>query len=47
MPDLPSDTVTFLFTDIEGSTDLCERDRAANVTVARLPKLASSRNRSS
>ncbi|HKG29048.1 MAG TPA: hypothetical protein VKB01_07935, partial [Thermomicrobiales bacterium] len=29
MPDLPSGTVTFLFTDIEGSTALWERDQAA------------------
>src|SRR5687767_15115459 len=29
MPDLHSGTVTFLFTDIEGSTALWERDRAA------------------
>ena len=29
MPDLPSGTVTFLFTDIEGSTALWERDPAA------------------
>src|SRR5215207_6911248 len=29
MPDLPHGTVTFLFTDIEGSTALWERDRAA------------------
>jgi class 3 adenylate cyclase len=29
MPDLPSGTVSFLFTDIEGSTALWERDRAA------------------
>jgi predicted ATPase/class 3 adenylate cyclase len=29
MPDLPSGTVTFLFTDIEGSTALWERDRGA------------------
>jgi class 3 adenylate cyclase len=29
MPDLPSGTVTFLFTDIKGSTALWERDRAA------------------
>src|SRR5687768_9698215 len=29
VPDLPSGTVTFLFTDIEGSTALWERDRAA------------------
>jgi predicted ATPase/class 3 adenylate cyclase/DNA-binding XRE family transcriptional regulator/predicted negative regulator of RcsB-dependent stress response len=28
-PDLPSGTVTFLFTDIEGSTRLWEQDRAA------------------
>ena len=36
MADLPSGTVTFLFTDIEGSTDLWERDRAAmRAAVAR------------
>ena len=29
MPELPHGTVTFLFTDIEGSTALWERDRAA------------------
>src|SRR4051812_10492532 len=29
MADLPSGTVTFLFTDIEGSTGLWERDRTA------------------
>src|SRR6187401_647072 len=29
MPELPSGTVTFLFTDIEGSTALWEQDRAA------------------
>jgi predicted ATPase/class 3 adenylate cyclase len=29
MPELPSGTVTFLFTDIEGSTALWERDRPA------------------
>ena len=28
MPDLPSGTVTFLFTDIEGSTARWERDQA-------------------
>jgi class 3 adenylate cyclase len=28
MPDRPSGTVTFLFTDIEGSTAFWERDRA-------------------
>jgi class 3 adenylate cyclase len=33
MPDLPSGTVTFLFTDIEGSTALWERDRAAMPTA--------------
>src|SRR3954469_3412203 len=36
MPELPTGTVTFLFTDIEGSTALWERDRAAmRVAVAR------------
>jgi class 3 adenylate cyclase len=29
MPDLPSGTVTFLFTDIEGNTALWERNRNA------------------
>ena len=29
MPELPGGTVTFLFTDIEGSTALWERDQAA------------------
>src|SRR5918994_3660166 len=33
MPDLPSGTVTFLFTDIEGSTALWEQDRAAMETA--------------
>jgi predicted ATPase/class 3 adenylate cyclase len=33
MPELPSGTVTFLFTDIEGSTALWERDRAAMATA--------------
>ncbi|MDF3015516.1 MAG: adenylate/guanylate cyclase protein [Thermomicrobiales bacterium] len=33
MPDLPSGTVTFLFTDIEGSTALWEWDRAAMQTA--------------
>jgi class 3 adenylate cyclase len=31
--DLPSGTVIFLFTDIEGSTSLWERDRPAMVDV--------------
>src|SRR5687767_3190910 len=36
MPDLPSGTVTFLFTDIEGSTALWERDpQAMREAVAR------------
>jgi predicted ATPase len=36
VPDLPSGTVTFLFTDIEGSTALWERDRQAmSAAVAR------------
>jgi class 3 adenylate cyclase len=35
MPDLPSGTVTFLFTDIEGSTALWERDRSAMAAVER------------
>ena len=33
MPDLPSGTITFLFTDIEGSTALWERDRTAMVAA--------------
>ncbi|MBA2597282.1 MAG: hypothetical protein H0V00_11740 [Chloroflexia bacterium] len=33
MPELPSGTVTFLFTDIEGGTALWERDRAAMATA--------------
>jgi class 3 adenylate cyclase len=33
MADLPSGTVTFLFTDIEGSTALWERDRQAMATA--------------
>jgi predicted ATPase/class 3 adenylate cyclase len=33
MPDLPSGTVTFLFTDIEGSTALWERDREGMATA--------------
>jgi class 3 adenylate cyclase len=36
MPDLPSGTATFLFTDIEGSTALWKRNRQAMaVTVER------------
>ena len=36
MPELPSGTVTFLFTDIEGSTALWEQDHAAmQMAVAR------------
>jgi hypothetical protein len=33
MPDLPSDTGTFLFTGIEGSTERWERDRAARAAT--------------
>ena len=33
MAELPSGTVTFLFTDIAGSTALWERDRAALAAV--------------
>jgi class 3 adenylate cyclase len=33
MPDLPSGTVTFLFTDIEGSPARWERDRQAMATA--------------
>jgi class 3 adenylate cyclase len=33
MPDHPSGTVTFLFTDIEGSTALWEQDQAAMATA--------------
>ena len=33
MPDLPSGTVTFLFTDIEGSTALWERASEAMATA--------------
>src|SRR5215217_3459708 len=33
MPELPSGTVTFLFTDIEGSTALWEQDQAAMATA--------------
>jgi class 3 adenylate cyclase len=33
MPELPQGTVTFLFTDIEGSTALWERDRSAMATA--------------
>src|SRR4051794_34873648 len=34
MPDLPSGTVSFLFTDIEGSTKRWERDRGAMAAAA-------------
>jgi class 3 adenylate cyclase len=37
MPDLPSGTVTFLFTDIEGSTALWKRDRQAMVVTTSTP----------
>jgi class 3 adenylate cyclase len=33
MADLPSGTITFLFTDVEGSTALWERDRQAMVVA--------------
>ena len=33
MPDLPSGTVTFLFTDIEGSTERWEQNRGAMATA--------------
>ena len=33
MPDLPSGTVTFLFTDIEGSTARWERNRTGTATA--------------
>src|SRR5215212_3069290 len=33
MPDLPSGTVSFLFTDVKGSTALWERDRSAMATM--------------
>jgi hypothetical protein len=36
MPELPSGTVTFLFTDIEGSTALWERDQAAMAVPRRV-----------
>jgi hypothetical protein len=39
MGDLPSGTVTFLFTDIEGSTALWERDRAAMAAAVARPVL--------
>jgi class 3 adenylate cyclase len=38
MPDLPSGTVTFLFTDIEGSTALWERDRAPGMEATPISK---------
>ena len=46
MPDLPSGTVTFLFTDIEGSTALWERDQVAMAAaVARHLTLLTSSHR--
>jgi class 3 adenylate cyclase len=43
MPDLPSGTVTFLFTDIQGSTALWEQDPAAmRAAVARHDALLAS-----
>ncbi len=46
LTDLPSGTVTFLFTDIEGSTALWERDRAAMAAaVARHLALLMARSR--
>jgi hypothetical protein len=41
MPALPSGTVTFLLTDIEGSTALWERDRpTTHATVGPTPTLS-------
>jgi len=37
MPHLPSGTVTLLFTDIEGSTALWERDRQAVAAAVARP----------
>ena len=37
MADLPSGTVTFLFTDIEGSTALWERDQVAMAAAVGTP----------
>ena len=46
MPDLPSGTVTFLFTDIEGSTALWERDQAGDGGRGRAPPRPASMRRS-
>jgi hypothetical protein len=35
MPDRPAGTVTFLFTDVEGSTRLLEQHAACRQTIAR------------
>jgi class 3 adenylate cyclase len=39
MAELPSGTVTFLFTDIEGSTALWKRDRQATVEAIAAPSV--------
>ncbi|MDF3015211.1 MAG: hypothetical protein K0R44_436 [Thermomicrobiales bacterium] len=47
MGDLPSGTVTFLFTDIEGSTALWERDRAAMAAAVARPRFSCGRTSAS